>query len=292
MGKYALVASRYDANSGKFINEKVIKISGLNLTNLLSIDKFSSEVDYKVLWNKISLENDVEGLTTLSVRYIKNKSSSPIYMKSIISNPVIYSCCCDARVEYLNNRGYSYKIDCNNKYLREAKDRVISLIEKKNEEELENLFYNNKNLLFLIKRYMSNSYDMDEMVEREWDFRNIMDEFSRYKVFRGYVIADYKMKHDYGIKIRRNSTNNKVNVSKMVKRENEVDSYFDAKCECEFGMNYDRWLCYDYNTRFVDEDKEEFIEVDELEQMGIMSDDGLVIKPKRKFRSRKGIGNY
>lgn len=283
MGKYALVASYYDKWNSRFINEKVIKIEGINLSNLQDIDKFTSSMSEDILWNRIDLENDVEGLNFLSIRYMENDYVRPVYDKVIIENEIIYSCCSDLESRYYGGKinKYAYAIDMGNIYFQKEKKELINLIENREFDTINDLFDNNKNntknLKFLIKRYMNmcDYYENDEQEDKYRDFSAILSEFSRYKTFRGWIIAKDKLKY------KKKSYGNKVDIKqprKKIKNKNKgkfesLDALYkeiDKETISKHGMSYAEWLCFKYNTR--DLDKEEFLEPDELPEICYNSD--------------------
>ena len=109
-------------------------------------------------------------------------------------------------------------------------------------------FYGNKELYDLIWRYISSFYDSNEESDRDRLRSLIEDEFSKYVTFRQWI----------------------VNLERIYSKGPD-------KVNCEYT---NQELADMYNRRYLDDDKEEFIEPEEVGEMGLV-DDGYLGNKRR-----------
>lgn len=274
MGKYFLVASYYDRTKKTFVNEKVIRVQGICLENLYEIDKFTSSKNYYSLWKRIKMDNDISDVDMLSIRYESGLDVKPLYYKVLVFNKIIFSCSNSLEKKFFSGRRrYGYGIRQDNEYYNIEKKELLNLVDAKDMDRLEEILYNNGYLLKLIKRYLNSYYDYSEQEAKYLDYNLIFEEFSKYETFRNWIVAKEKIKNinfnrykDDGYVGKRNYGGNHSNSKPRFRSVDELYQYVDTKIKEEYGMSYEELLCYQYNTRNLD--KEEFIEPDELEQMG------------------------
>lgn len=154
------------------------------------------------------------------------------------------------------------------------------MIENRDFEMINTLFLEKDSLKGLIIKYLNSFYEADEYDSRDKDLQSIFFEFSRYNVFRKWVINNKKLE-EKGIvynSCRKREVRPKSNVSgKIVSiraRFLDDDVIIDRE---EFLRNYNI-------------NNEEFIEDDEIDMMGIIPSSSenseLIGDIKRKINRR------
>lgn len=269
MAKYQLVASHYNSNTGKYENEQVITMPGYDLNSLIGIDRFTCLHTKDELLRIIRQENNIDSnINTISIRYFKNAKANPSYYQIVTNSQIIEDVLDDIEPKQfygVKNR-IADAINKNNSAFNSEKIRLIQLLETRNLEELDRLIHKNSDLKHLINRYLNSYYDNED--EKEKDLALIILEFSRYKTFRGWVVANSKTytkgKNTTTIISSKPKKEKKIEVKSIEQHEIEYEENFEEK----HNITYIEQTTYDYNTRDLDDDKEEFIEPDELEQMG------------------------
>ena len=112
MGKYFLVASSYNPITKSYENEQEIIINDMCLNNLAAIDKYTSEYTSEDFYQKLDVEKK---FTIISIKYLRSKSSAPIYMPIIFNNEIISSCVDELETKrFCNYPNYDYAINKRN----------------------------------------------------------------------------------------------------------------------------------------------------------------------------------
>lgn len=278
MPKYHLVASYYDLYEKnpnlKYKNEIEINIPGIDLSTLQAIDSFTASHSKLEIIDLLNDELGITGRNSLAIKYQKNKTANPVYYKIIENNQEFIPCT-------KNNNLISYYVG--DKFVRTlavhrtplfVKELSVlgKIIYEKNLEEFERLYsYPNSDLYYLVTRFINTSYDTPE-AEIE-DLKLIEKEFSRYKTFRGWIIAkenkkNYQNKENAPqekAKIKENGpvAKNKKTVQSIEKYSEEYEQYFDEKHK-NMGITYKSKKTHQYNTRGLDHDEEEFLNEGEM----------------------------
>lgn len=259
MGKYALVASHYDQYRNEFLNELIINIPNFDLTKLENIDNFTSDKTNLEIMNIIKETNNITNQNFLSIVYYKNKSSKPNYFKVIYNNPLIHELSNNTEVRLIGTKQHSYatSVKHSNLFMAEFKN-IENMLEKKDISELISKFGENHQLIYLANNYLAcDPFDYEGISEC---FNLLKNEFSRYKTFRGWIVN--KAKHN-------KKTADKIKQEKIIpKTISEYESEYEKNFEDKQNKTYLSSIKENYNLKYLDEDKEEFIEEDELEQMG------------------------
>lgn len=265
MGKYTLVASSYDPIHNRFFDEVAIKLVGGPQNELVQIDRYTASSSKIEILRELKEKGLIQDQDTLSIRYLKLKDSKPVYYNVVFDNPnLIHS------MENLTEKKYyhdfskvSLSLRFDDPYFEMEWKQLKNLIELKKVAEIEEKYKKLTHLIFLIHRYLNSFYD-DDLV-REQGLKEIELEFSRYKTFRGWIVEKNKKK-------KKILTSN--NSAKKIKKRIDPISKESAETEFEKSfmkknlLDYKHYLLNQYNQQ--DMDKEEFIEEDELEQMGYM----------------------
>ena len=110
----------------------------------------------------------------------------------------------------------------------------------------------------MIKRYILTDYDVNEQNEKKQDLNIIIEEFSRYKNFRRWIVNNVRLDKQFMKDIQ---CGNLANYDiKTINSNGTVNQDYETMDEEE----YLRFLSQKYNVT-----EEEFIEPSELAQMGI-----------------------
>lgn len=264
MGKYALIASHYDRNRGEFLNEIKIDVPNIDLTNLDSIDHFTSQYDDITLMKEVLKYNTLTNQNFFSIRYLKSNDSRPIYYKIIYHNELITKLSSKVEVKLIGNKQHSYAqaVPQNVDFAIEFK-KIEEMLDRRDIDQLVSFFGEFHPLVSLARNYLScDPYDYEGLDQCK---KMVKQEFSRYKTFRGWIVSKEKRNVKNFNRPIVPKVKQKPIITKTVE-ENEQD--YINQYNNEHQITYEEQKALDYNTNLLDEDKEEFIEPDEMEQMG------------------------
>lgn len=280
MGKYYLVASHYNAYTKSYENEIVVKLSQVDLSTIQKIDNFTSNHTREELINIIKRENYIKDLNQLSVKYYKNNECSPVYYRTIENNKDFLTCTINTVTKSYNNSGRfkkSIAINDNNKYLLTETKKIIELIKRKDLKYIEEIFGKKHEIYFLINRYLTTLYD-DHQTQK-YDYELILKEFSKYTTFRQWIVGQEKKKVKEKVSVKPRKITQNMNVPKknrnskvLTIEENEqlYEKMINKKLNegnGSYKVTYQDMKTHEHNTRYIDEDKEEFISNEEIGQM-------------------------
>ncbi len=262
MGKYNLVASCYNSNRNCFTDEIEIKLQDGPKNELVRIDSYTTLYTKHEFLEKLRQNKIIENQDTLSIRYLKSKNSQPIYYSTIFDQPKLAS-----SIQHLIEKKHSQNpkkiflaVRLDDPYFQAEWVELNRLIQQNNLSQIQQKYKNQKELVFLIERYLESFYD--EAAAKEQDLKEIQLEFSRYKTFRGWVASKSKRKTTpFSVK------KEIVTPSPSFNSNQDFETLFQKKKL----VDYKTYLLNQYNRQ--DMEKEEFIEEDELEQMGYLMED-------------------
>lgn len=281
MPKYHLVASYYDMFEKnpnlKYKNEVKISLPNIDLSTLQAIDFFTASHTSLEIFKIIKEQLGISGRNQLSIKYEKNKADKPDYYRVITNNPEFATCTKkNELIGYWVGDNYikTLAVPMYSPLLEKEFQELKTIIETKDLDQFEQMFpYKNSNLHFLVTRYIASSYDTNEAMQA--DLKTIEKEFSRYKTFRGWIIAKEKAKS-----YRRTQTSSAINnqptgqkpketiePQSIKKYAEEYQKEFD-KINKDKGITYDSYQTYQYNTSHLEMDKEEFLEESEMSFLG------------------------
>lgn len=236
MGKYSLVVINCDDVRRKV---REIKIAGVDLSNLFTIDNFTSGMSLQKLWRVILLKYDLRGFNKLAIKYNVKKGEKPIYYDVIIDNKIINRCSKDVELKYFadGKYRYSYAIRRDNVVFERVFDELMNFVDTCDVDKYREMYFrNNKELFRLIKIYNSTFNNMIQGKDCERFESLIEDELSRYVTFRKYIVSLDK-------------------ASEMRKHDSSNFSYTNEEVANNFNIEND-----------------EFIEPSEVEQMGLVDE--------------------
>ncbi len=278
MSKYYLVASYF--NGRDFQGEITIpEISGTSLSTIQEIDAFTAGTSKsEILW-KIEKDLNIKGKNQLAIKYYKNKDATPVYYRVIFNNKDFQEA-----TQYIATKTYRLP----NKVItapcfaigtvlyRKELEKINSLLEQKNLELFQRYYPYQDELLFLVRRYISTIYE--DIVTKNEDYQMIVSEFSRYKTFRGWIIAQENLsRQTRQINTRQSLPTKKLPIEPKSVEEHEED--YLKHFQKTKGVSYDAYQTTKHNLAYLDEDQEEYLEEDEI---GMMYEESPVIKIQRK----------
>ena len=275
MSKYCLVASYYDMfeknPSLKYKNEVVIDLPNIKLTTLQAIDKFTASHTRMEIFNILEKELGITGRNQLAVKFQMNKSSMPNYYKVIENNPEFVSCTEDNELKIYFDGTRALAVKESLFFLKEWRE-LLKVIEKRDLEAFRQMYpYEGRNLTYLVERFVNSSYDTGEEYMRELDI--IKKELGKYKTFREWILAkDKNMTYKKSSVVKKTTTKQSIkfgleNIPKQTIQEIENDyerEFNNDEKNKDRGITYQSYQTYQYNVAYLDEDKEEFLEDEEI----------------------------
>lgn len=268
MSKYYLVASYYDRNKKTYLNEFVVKLDGVDLSSLQKIDAFTSEVGKYGILNRIDRELGISNVNHLAVKYYKNKDSDPRYYRMIDKSSLFKDIAIGAKNSNVYRACMVNREDAF--YLQELRN-LLDLLKNDNKIKFQDYYSYEDELSLLVRKYYSyyDENNMEDMAEKQRILNLIMIEFSKYKTFRGWIVLKEKRNRGYQVNLnyaRRESKVSQQNqiIPKSIKEyEEEYVERFDAKNN----VSWKKMRADQHNLSDLEEDKEEFLEEDEMDMM-------------------------
>ena len=134
-------------------------------------------------------------------------------------------------------------------------------------KHLKELFGYESELFYLIKRYLSTDYDSD--YERRRDYQMIVNEFSSYKTFRYWIIQREKVKRKSTYFAPSSVKRQPVIEERLVQPKSimEYEEEFSDQFMKEKKITYEEYLTSLNNLSRLSEEKEEFLDQDEYQEM-------------------------
>lgn len=261
MGKYALVASHYDYYRREYLNEIVIHYQNIDFTKLENIDAFTSSLGEMEVMKKIKEENTLTNQNHISIRYLKGNDMKPNYLKVIYNNSLICSMAREVTCQKISYRDFSNAVPMDINFYLEFK-KLQEMVELKDIQRLVDFFGPSHSLIALIKQSLNvDIYDhegIEDIVQK------LQTEFSRYKTFRRWIIfkqhVDKKKRTFHVIPPKQE----KIVSKSILEHVQDYEKEFQQK----YGITYGQHLVNQHNLRCLEEEQEEFLEKEELEQMG------------------------
>lgn len=277
MSKYYLVASYYDMYQRNYKNEIVLNLPTVDLSTIQAIDYYTSSHTSQEIFNQIEQTMGVKGLNHLSIKYYKNKYAKPSYSRTIENDPDFLPC-----TQNITSKApvVSSKIEL----FQKEKSQLLNLLEKRDLESFQANYPFQDQFSFLVTRWINASYDEPEAEQEE--LKNILLEFSRYETFRGWIVVAKSKQKFYQKVVTRKSIINPVSKSQplTVKSISDYEEEYQKKFAEQNKVSYGSYQTYQYNTSHLEEDKEEFLEEQEVNQLYETSDtnESYFSKIKRK----------
>lgn len=273
MSKYYLTVANYNQNTKEYENETVVNLVQFDLSTIQMIDFFTATHTRTEIFQLIEKETTKTDWNHLAITYYQNKDSAPYHYRIIEDNPEFATCIKDIHLEeykILNKYVKTITIDQKNKfYLKEVK-KILEIIKNKDIHAFEEQYpYKKDNFYFLVTRYMNSSYDTE--LEQEKDLKLILKEFSRYIVFRNWVVTQSKKTNHQQLHItplefstEKGKSTKKISLPKSIE---ENETIFLQEYEKKYKTSYSAYQTFLHNTAYLNEDKEEFLEEAEFQKM-------------------------
>jgi len=288
MSKYHLVASYYNLYQKKYENEIEVTIPGIDLSTIQAIDYYTSSHTNQEILSKIEQVTGIKGLNHLSIKYYKNKTAKPIYYHIIEYFPEFTPCTKSTitkQYKLLGKLMVTSVVLNDIELFQKEKSELLQIIEKRNLEAFEKRYPYNDQFYFLVTRIITSSYD--EQQEMQNDLNQAMLELSRYKTFRGWIVAKQKEKKYQPITRKDNTLQKEKKEPITVKSISEYEEEYTKIYEEKNKQSYQKNFAYQYNTSHLDEDAEEFLEIDEMDQICGIYPEYDSSTPKVKARHKR-----
>ena len=273
MQKYFLVASYYNLHTRKYEEETIVNIPQVDLTTLQSIDHYTSRKTHTELLNEISSQLKNPRINHIAIKFYKTKNSDPEYYKVIEDNPSFSNCALDLTSQPITYRIFnkvisSPSIKSTNQLLIKEKEKLKTILETKDANEFKKIYPRENMFSTLVLGYINSDYD--EYDEQQRILKSIEQEFSRYKTFRGWIVSQENLKTKSPTIIPRINPRPQVQPptrNQKIKTIQENEEEYEKNFQDENNTSYQAYQTRKFNTHYLDEDKEEFLDIDEYEKM-------------------------
>ncbi len=268
MSKYYLVASYFDGRN--FYDEVTIKsLSGVSLEKLNTIDIFTASHSLSELFSLMKSELGISGKNQLSIMCLKNKDATPNYYRVIVNDKSYLEAILDMKeVNYriLDKRCKSLSVRKNSALYQQEQRFLSGILNARNISLFNHIYPYSNQFSFLVHRYLETDYDDIQVMDN--DYQMIMDEFSNYKIFRYWYILKNKSQNkeenkSFKTHKKEKNSNKKIEVKSIQDCEKEFEKYFYEKRN----MSFEQYQAIQHNLAYLDEDKEEYLDIDEVEKM-------------------------
>ena len=278
MSKYSLVASyydRYEKNPNlKYKNEVEINLPNADLSTIQAIDYFTTSHSKIDIFRLIEKYQKITGKNHLAIKV--KRGNEVDYFRVIYDNKSFIDCT-------KNNPSKTYQISGkyrttlvvpdNADLFQTEKRKLLQILEERDFLEFQKIYSYQDDLEFLVRRYLNSFYDTENA--RLTELSLIILEFSRYMTFRKWIIDQEKQKQ-----LQKETTSNhqKKNIKAspvcqqskpIVPSKEEYEEEYEKKFIQLHNISYATYQMRQYNTSHLEEDKEEFLEEHEIEQIYI-----------------------
>lgn len=276
MPKYNLIASYYDMfevdrtkrykNSIAIDGEKL----GVDLSTLQAIDKFTSSHNRSQIFQILENQLGIQGKNHLAIQYKKNQNAEPEYYRIIENYPEFTPCTkIEAGKQKLEYKAFSKKytalgVPQNVELFQKEKERLFTLIEEANYEEIKKYLHPQSLLSRLIEEYFFGAHDNIETSRAELK-EIIKKEFTRYKTFRGWIVNKEQLNQRYFERRprRRNLIPAPASPKKIIPRtQAEYEEKFLKDFKEKYKKSWGQAITEEYNYQY-----EESLTPEEVENM-------------------------
>lgn len=255
--KYELVSSF--CNKGKFTNERV-----MYMASLLDIDRITCMYydSRDMLLNNKDFNFDIENSNTLSIRYHFSNSYKSFYMNALFDQKEMRDVIDNVHLTSFFIRGkkiFTEVVDVKNPFFVQMRSDFYSKLDNMGTRFIDEMMptSGSNNLKLFIKNYLevSNStiYSTEDLQNFNEIRSNLNKEFSRYINFRNYIISLKKY----------NKNNSAMSFFSPQKRNLSIKAEAFKISNPVVNKNQPYYRVAEYLD--VD-DKEEFLEMDEIEK--------------------------
>lgn len=270
MSKYYLVTSFYDGKD--FLDERYIpKILGVEFKDLRDIDLFTSSHSKIEILESIYNDLKLGSKNQLAIKRYRNKDAIPDYYSVIFNHPEYHEAISKVKkISYQLPGGRfrdSISVDQRSPLYLSEFSLLKDYLKNRDMKHLKELFGYESELFYLIKRYLSTDYDSD--YERKRDYQMIVNEFSSYKTFRYWIIQREKVKRKSTYFAPPSVKRQPIIEERLVQPKSimEYEEEFSDQFMKEKKITYEEYLTSLNNLSRLSEEKEEFLDQDEYQEM-------------------------
>ena len=267
MSKYYLVASYFDGRN--FYDEAIIKnLAGVNLDKLNTIDVFTSSHSLLELFSLMESELGVSRRNQLSIKCLKNKDATPNYYRVIVDDKNYLEAVLEMKeVSYraMDKKRKVLSIRGDSELYQQERQFLIGILNTRDISLFDQIYPYSNQFSYLVHRYLETDYDDIQVMNN--DYQMLMNEFSNYKTFRYWYILRSQSKVEKR-KFVPSSKKEKESKKKIVaKSAQECENEFEKRFYEKNHMLFEDYEAISHNLAYLDEDKEEYLDVDEVERM-------------------------
>ena len=193
--KYELIGCYYNKYAkNKYQNEQVIKIDGVKLDSLESIDRFTSMYTYQYFTNMIG--NIYPDKNMFSIRVSDSKSDKNYFLKTIYDDKElnrVLGMTTKKTIDTATGKRTVSLVPLREKIVYQTFAPIKEALVNKDYDEVSSLIYTRSDYMFKLERFCKTSYDE---VEADNDLASLEKEFCDYSVFRDAYLPRIKKKVD------------------------------------------------------------------------------------------------
>lgn len=193
--KYELIGCYYNKYAkNKYQNEQVIKIDGVKLDSLESIDRFTSMYTYQYFTNMIG--NIYPDKNMFSIRVSDSKSDKNYFLKTIYDDKElnrVLGMTTKKTIDTATGKRTVSLVPLREKIVYQTFAPIKEALANKDYDEVSSLIYTRSDYMFKLERFCKTSYDEGEA---DNDLASLEKEFCDYSVFRDAYLPRIKKKVD------------------------------------------------------------------------------------------------
>ena len=202
--KYELIGCYYNKYAkNKYQNEQVIKIDGVKLDSLESIDRFTSMYTYQYFTNMIG--NIYPDKNMFSIRVSDTKSDKCYFLKTIYEDKElnkVLGMTTKKTIDTATGKRTVSLVPLREKIVYQTFAPIKAALVNKDYDEVSSLIYTRSDYMFKLERFCKTSYDEGET---DNNLALLEKEFCDYPVFRDAYLPRTKKKVD-DLKVRINKS--------------------------------------------------------------------------------------
>lgn len=193
--KYELIGCYYNKYAkNKYQNEQVIKIAGVKLDSLESIDKFTSMYTYQHFTDM--LDNIYPDKNMFSIRVSYSKDDKNYFLKTIYDDKElnrVLGMTTKKTIDTATGKRTVSLVPLREKIVYQTFAPIKEALINKNYDEVSSLIYTRSDYMFKLERFCKASYDEGEA---DNELLLLEREFCDYQVFRDAYLPRIKKKVD------------------------------------------------------------------------------------------------
>lgn len=193
--KYELIGCYYNKYAeNKYQNEQVIKIDGVKLDSLESIDKFTSLYTYQYFTDMLG--NIYPDKNMFSIRVSDSKSDKSYFLKTIYDDKElnkVLGMTTKKTIDTAPGKRTVSLVPLREKIVYQTFAPIKEALVNKDYDEVSSLIYTRSDYMFKLERFCKTSYDEGEA---DNDLASLEKEFCDYQIFRDAYLPRIKKKVD------------------------------------------------------------------------------------------------